>query len=301
MKKKDVDIIKFKKEYEEGLSQRDLAKIYNVGQTTIRRWMKEFGIDSRSSKEGRQTAHYRNKMKEVWASQEINLEKECIECGETFLTKPHLNKKFCSKECQFKNLSATTRSRVTRICPNCGVEVKVIPSRVESSKQNFCSRECHNEWRSKNTAGANSPSWKRVIKKCGYCGKELSIPPNRLAHEKTYCNRECMALDYEKRFSGENSPTWKGGLTRKNYGPNWHSQRRLTRKRDLFICVRCGKSEHENGQELSVHHIKLFRLCKDYKEANQLENLVSLCRECHTYIHSNNNINKEFLIDEDIV
>ena len=51
MKKKDVDIAKFKKEYEEGLSQRDLAKIYNVGQTTIRRWMKDFNVKPRSAKE----------------------------------------------------------------------------------------------------------------------------------------------------------------------------------------------------------------------------------------------------------
>lgn len=301
MKKKDVDIAKFKKEYEEGLSQRDLAKIYNVGQTTIRRWMKDFNVKPRSAKESKQTTHYQEKMKDVWASQEVNLEKKCEQCGEIFLTKPHLDKKFCSKECQFENLSNLHRNRIKKICPNCKKEIEIIPSRVKTSKQNFCSRKCHNEWRSKNTNGSNSPSWRRVVRNCGYCHKELSIPPSRLASEKVYCNKQCMAKDYEIRFAGENSPTWKGGLTKKNYGQNWWSQRRKTRERDLFNCVRCGKSEHENGQELSVHHIKLFRLCSNYQEANELKNLVSLCRECHSFVHSNQNINKEFLIDEDIV
>ena len=36
----------------------------------------------------------------------------------------------------------------------------------------------------------------------------------------------------------------------------------------------------------SVHHIKLFIFHNDYKEANQLSNLISVCEPCHRKIHS---------------
>ena len=47
------------------LSTRDIAKIYNVGQTTVRRKLSEFEIETRSSKEGKNTKTYQNKAKEL--------------------------------------------------------------------------------------------------------------------------------------------------------------------------------------------------------------------------------------------
>ena len=48
------------------------------------------------------------------------------------------------------------------------------------------------------------------------------------------------------------------------------------RFRDNYKCKICGCSQLENGRQLDVHH-------KDYnKENNELNNLVALCKSCHT-------------------
>ena len=70
-----------------------------------------------------------------------------------------------------------------------------------------------------------------------------------------------------------------------DYGPNWFQQRNLARERDGFKCQVCGLLE--SSQQHDVHHISPFRLCRDadgivsYQLANRLENLITLCRNCH--------------------
>jgi predicted HNH restriction endonuclease len=40
-------------------------------------------------------------------------------------------------------------------------------------------------------------------------------------------------------------------------------------------------TEEENGKKLQVHHIVPFFNFADYRKANALKNLVSLCLVCH--------------------
>ncbi|WP_081625671.1 HNH endonuclease [Bacillus sp. 123MFChir2] len=95
------------------------------------------------------------------------------------------------------------------------------------------------------------------------------------------------------RMTAENNPNWTGlghkHGNRKYYGPNWLNQRREARERDNYMCQRCGITEEEYGQEMSVHHIKPFVLCNDYLEANSLDNLICYCEDCHRKIHSGTN------------
>ncbi len=65
-----------------------------------------------------------------------------------------------------------------------------------------------------------------------------------------------------------------------NYGPRWDRIRQLVFQRDHYQCKSCGMPK-SNGVSLHVHHIRPFRLFADPFEANQLENLVSLCPGCH--------------------
>jgi DEAD/DEAH box helicase domain-containing protein len=72
-----------------------------------------------------------------------------------------------------------------------------------------------------------------------------------------------------------------------NYGPNWDAQRALARARDGYRCVQCGRAE-EGGRQHDVHHIQPFRsfgyvpgLNENYRQANDLDNLQTLCRACH--------------------
>jgi len=93
-----------------------------------------------------------------------------------------------------------------------------------------------------------------------------------------------------ERVSGDLSPMWDGGCT--TYcGPNWHRKRREALERDGYTCQRCGldNGEHKSkwGRAIEVHHIQRresFRQDSgeiDWKNANRLENLITLCKNCH--------------------
>lgn len=76
------------------------------------------------------------------------------------------------------------------------------------------------------------------------------------------------------------------------YGPNWSEQRNKARARDHYRCTKCGAAERPDRQH-DVHHIRPFREFgyisgknSAYEEANQLENLVTLCHSCHRAIES---------------
>ncbi|MEJ2599323.1 MAG: DEAD/DEAH box helicase [Anaerolineales bacterium] len=68
------------------------------------------------------------------------------------------------------------------------------------------------------------------------------------------------------------------------YGPNWSKQRNLARQRDSYRCQVCGTPEGERQHD--VHHKVPFRLFTSYLEANQLENLVTLCHACHRQVET---------------
>lgn len=86
-------------------------------------------------------------------------------------------------------------------------------------------------------------------------------------------------------MTGEDAPNWRGGYE-PYYGASWAEQRRKARRRDEYSCVVCGMTEEQHkdeyGWELEVHHIKPFRKCDDHHEANDLENLATVCREHHS-------------------
>lgn len=77
-----------------------------------------------------------------------------------------------------------------------------------------------------------------------------------------------------------------------DYGPNWAEQRARVRARDRCRCTRCGAAEPP-GREHDVHHLVPFRvfgyvrgLNENYVQANQLDNLVLVCRSCHQRIET---------------
>ena len=92
-----------------------------------------------------------------------------------------------------------------------------------------------------------------------------------------------------------------------NYGPNWQQQRQIVLARDGYRCRNCGapgkdltgsskpatsaetsSEEPVRSTTLHVHHIRPFRDFNyipgqndNYKQANQPENLITLCPSCH--------------------
>jgi len=172
---------------------------------------------------------------------------------------------FCSKECYLKS----HRNQKQVVCVSCGKEFSVRGYRTKDTKAFYCSRKC-----------------RKIGKdvKCDYCGK-LSYRKPAEINDKNFCSRECMGKWNSDNLIGENHPSWLGGWE-KYYGSNWTLQAKLARERDKGICQKCGVSEAKLGKSLDVHHKQPFREfgVENYKQANNLNNLISLCSSCHSSI-----------------
>lgn len=132
-------------------------------------------------------------------------------------------------------------------------------------------------------------------------GKELGHPPSKKEYNDlgkfTYgiartrfesWNTAVRKAGFEPNdpgaLAGKRNGYWKGGYE-PYYGPNWYDQRRAARKRDAYECAACGLSDGDHiqkyGWELEVHHIIPASQFGDYGEMNDLDNLITLCREHH--------------------
>ena len=72
----------------------------------------------------------------------------------------------------------------------------------------------------------------------------------------------------------------KGNSGKKNYyGKDWDEIKNQVKQRDHYTCQNCGK--FESSVSFDVHHIKPFKSFSNPKEANRMENLITLCKQCH--------------------
>lgn len=88
---------------------------------------------------------------------------------------------------------------------------------------------------------------------------------------------------YEKvaeKISGPNHWNWQGGISKEVYCEKWTPElRRRIRAFFDYKCILCGKSEEENNQALSCHHVYYNKsaCCDD----NDRIHFAALCRSCH--------------------
>jgi transposase len=133
-----------------------------------------------------------------------------------------------------------------------------------------------------------------------YVGEELSLPA---IAERLDCGWNTVANYLESHGierrsiadalgSGPDHHSWEGGQENRldRYAPNWSEQREARLERDDYECVVCGRDNNEykqtHGRGLDVHHITPLRRFVtdgelDYERANELTNLITLCRACH--------------------
>ena len=195
------------------------------------------------------------------------IKKYCEVCGELIWD----NKRFCSREC--KN-EFQRKEKIEKTCEICGAMFEVPPCRRDAR---FCSSGCKDEWHSKKQKD-------RIWIKCEICGKEFEITPSSIDKRRT-CSSECSNKLRSKEQSGSKNSHWQGGEDR-YYGPNWPGKRKETLERDNFECQICGTNQY-----LTVHHIKpikKFNKNEVITKGNSLNNLVTLCRSCHSREERNN-------------
>ena len=213
----------------------------------------------------------------------------CDQCG-TILDRPASQVKgtrhqFCNTACMGtyqtehrtgKNSTRWNGGKRDVPCAQCGAILSRPPNQVNSYAHQFCNRACHAAYQN---GGIHDVQ-------CDQCGAPLGRPPSQInASAHQFCNKKCHGAYLEQHATGKNNPLWKGGRV-EYYGPSWRRQQRAARKRDNYTCRHCKKKQ--KNRALDVHHVTPFRLFgyipnenENHVLANDLTNLLSLCKKCH--------------------
>lgn len=197
----------------------------------------------------------------------------CQECGKHFTHERWKTNDYCSKACANAAMRHVTIVRTE--CENC----HDIFEHRSNCPRRFCTKDCFYKY----NIGENNPTWNSIETKCGYCDKPLRREQKHYERSDIhFCDQQCRASYYAQVYVGENHPLWKGGAY-SNRGKGWNTQRRKAWERDKYKCQHCGKTKKQIGRHPDVHHIIPFREfgLDRAEEANQIENLITLCPDCH--------------------
>lgn len=232
-----------------------------------------------------------------------HIEVQCAACSATLIKETakanRVKLHFCNPRCKGDWLKIHQRGEKhwnwqgglsTFVCEQCKEPFQRPRCRESDGEHHFCGTVCHNQWMKAHGtfSGAKNPNWKggHVVVTCDTCGKTFDKEPCAIK-TLNFCNRACMGQWKSQHQSGPNHPHWKGGEIFYR-GPNWKQQAHAARQRDNYRCRHCRKTQKQNGRSLDVHHIKPFREFgyipeqnDYYLQANDLTNLITLCRRCH--------------------
>lgn len=125
--------------------------------------------------------------------------------------------------------------------------------------------------------------------KCAYCGKWM-LPTvlqvkNRIqtfngttyGENRFYCSENC-----KKSCPIFNQVLWPKGFKKATLREVVPLLRQLVLERDNYICQKCGATTEI--AQLHVHHEKSYTLNKIM--ANDPDNCITFCKECHKFVHS---------------
>lgn len=120
----------------------------------------------------------------------------------------------------------------------------------------------------------------------------------RIRDGRLPCYKDGIHWLHHPDFKHRKPATWRGGISPERQAfyatPEWADAVKAVWKRDNATCQKCGKHHNEakNRGTFHIHHIVSFMVKELRSEPN---NLVLLCKECHRWVHSKKNANKEFL------
>ena len=91
-----------------------------------------------------------------------------------------------------------------------------------------------------------------------------------------------MSETQSARLQGIDKKNWKGFIGFEPYDQNFTDKfRRAIRKRDNYICLKCGKHQEKEKRALTVHHINYN------KKMSIKENCCTICNSCNIEVNTN--------------
>ncbi len=112
--------------------------------------------------------------------------------------------------------------------------------------------------------------------------KENYEPLRRLSKNLSKTLKKLYAEGKLNGRSGEKSPAWRGGISFEPYDLRFTRKfKRAIRKRDNYICLKCGKHQEKESRALSIHHVNYD------KKLSIPQNCISLCWGCHSEVNFN--------------
>lgn len=200
---------------------------------------------------------------------------KCQECGVRFhpdQTKRNWKHiKFCSDKCRKAVAARKKRESYKssliedKACLFC--KKTFTPSPTTGSRQKYCDRVCYLEH--KKHLKFEEWAGQRTTKECENCGIEFF--PNKFSPTKqVYCSHKCQVSAIHKRHYGK----YNRGAP---YQKEFKMVRPFVLERDK-VCTICGSDDR-----LHVHHLDNSGNTEDCD--NSMDNLTTLCHDCHSAIH----------------
>lgn len=214
------------------------------------------------------------------------LEFTCLNCEKinVFESTNNRNKKFCDSNCfqeYYKNDNNFQLIQTT--CIGCN---KYFTYRKKNTiKKTYCSEECRSLERIKFKDN------KLIEKNCEHCNKLFSFPERQKNHRK-FCSKLCCYNSHLKTKPTITKEVIIKPIKKQTsfYDFYYYDQEEFGGNRiwalirDDFTCKKCGTK-----YGLTVHHLdgKGFALPRE-KRNNHIDNLQTLCDECHEDIENQN-------------
>ena len=246
--------------------------------------------------ECRHEIYSRSRLAQTWRQPAKMHTFTCKHCGaEKTIKRTQLNKpgsgQFCCRKCKSDYWLAHPEEsprweggRVDAVCIQCGKTFKVFPYVLRDGHGKFCSGECQSKWKSLNTRGENSPSWKggEIDVPCCICGTIVKRFQYQVAQTSNHiCSQKCRSEWVKKMFpAGETHPRYKHGFVHKGYHKTYNDEfRDIIRNYHNGYCFMCGKHQDDFKTKHDVHHVNPseYRL-----PVNQtVSGFIPLCKSCH--------------------
>ncbi|MEK7562330.1 MAG: HNH endonuclease [Patescibacteria group bacterium] len=189
----------------------------------------------------------------------------CLYCEKSL---KHGQNFYCSRSCKMRHNNPNPhKKKIKKICATCNKYFYVLPS---LQRIRFCSYRC----RRHTTATKEKISILKI-----FYFKNNPHPRGMLG--KLAWNKGLKGTHFSPKTefkAGKDSVFWKGGISKEPYPFEFTKDLKLYIKHIYRACLICGISKN-----LSVHHI-------DYNKDNiNLNNLIPLCKSCHSKTNYNRN------------